>query len=114
VFIRKSVPLYNTLENQNLDIIFTVDAVKALVFLASGEQLAAELGCSYLEVAAAEQVQPACAVFHEVCREVLAVRRRGKQSLLDRMLASAKSSSKAASAGGPRTYARGKSDSALP
>lgn len=85
------------------------------LFLASGEQLATELGCSYLEVAAAEQVQPTCAVFHEVCREVLALRRRGKQSLLDRMLASAKSSSKAASGGaGPRTYLRGKSDSALP
>ena len=80
-----------------------------------GEQLATELGCSYLEVAAAEQVQPTCAVFHEVCREVLALRRRGKQSLLDRMLASAKSSSKTASGGaGPRTYLRGKSDSALP
>lgn len=85
------------------------------LLLISGEQLATELGCSYLEVAAAEQVQPTCAVFHEVCREVLALRRRGKQSLLDRMIASAKSSSKTTSGGaGPRTYLRGKSDSALP
>jgi Ras-like protein family protein 11A len=43
--------------------------------------------------------------FHELCREVLASRRKNKQSLLDRMLG-AKSTVK--------VYARGKSDSALP
>ncbi|CAB3380754.1 Hypothetical predicted protein [Cloeon dipterum] len=78
------------------------------------EQLAHEWECSYMEVAAAEEVQSSTAVFQAVCREVQAARRRGKQSLLDRMFASAKSAKSAASNNGPRFYARGKSDSALP
>ncbi|XP_065335197.1 ras-related and estrogen-regulated growth inhibitor [Cloeon dipterum] len=84
------------------------------VSMDEGEQLAHEWECSYMEVAAAEEVQSSTAVFQAVCREVQAARRRGKQSLLDRMFASAKSAKSAASNNGPRFYARGKSDSALP
>lgn len=71
-----------------------------------GEILAKDFECSFSEVAAAEQVAQIGEVFHELCREVLAVRRKSKQSLLDRMLGG-----KSAAA---RAYSRGKSDSALP
>ncbi|XP_059469368.1 ras-related and estrogen-regulated growth inhibitor [Neocloeon triangulifer] len=86
------------------------------VSMDEGEQLAHDWECTYLEVAAAEEVQSSTAVFQTLCREVLAARRRGKQSLLDRMFASAKSatSTKATTSNSPRFYARGKSDSALP
>lgn len=69
-----------------------------------GEILAKDFECSFSEVAAAEQVNQVGDVFHELCREVLALRRRAKHSLLDRMLGSKST----------RVYSRGKSDSALP
>lgn len=71
-----------------------------------GEILAKDFECCFTEVAAAEQVGQIAEVFLEVCREVLSVRRKNKQSLLDRMLGSKTAAVKA--------YARGKSDSALP
>ncbi|KAL1131008.1 hypothetical protein AAG570_012246 [Ranatra chinensis] len=70
-----------------------------------GEILAKDFECYFSEVAAAEQVTQVAEAFHELCREVLSIRRKNKQSLLDRMLGG-KSNVKA--------YARGKSDSALP
>ncbi|XP_066908732.1 ras-related and estrogen-regulated growth inhibitor isoform X2 [Halyomorpha halys] len=70
-----------------------------------GEILAKDYECWFSEVAAAEQVSQIAEAFNELCREILSVRRRNKQSLLDRMLGG-KSSVK--------VYARGKSDSALP
>jgi len=73
---------------------------------ATGEILAKDFECCFTEVAAAEQVGQIAEVFLEVCREVLSVRRKNKQSLLDRMLGGKTSVVKA--------YARGKSDSALP
>ncbi|KAI4483671.1 PREDICTED: ras-related and estrogen-regulated growth inhibitor isoform X1 [Polistes canadensis] len=69
-----------------------------------GEILAKDFECWFSEVSAAEQVVQVAESFHELCREVLAARRRNKQSLLDRMLGSKAT----------RTYSRGKSDSALP
>ncbi|KAF4514070.1 UNVERIFIED_CONTAM: hypothetical protein B566_EDAN018900 [Ephemera danica] len=74
-----------------------------------GEELARELECPYLEVSAAESLTQVSAAFQTVCREVLTARRRGKQSLLDRMLNAGKARTPS-----PRTYLRGKSDSALP
>lgn len=71
-----------------------------------GEILAKDFECCFTEVAAAEQVGQIAEVFLEVCREVLSVRRKNKQSLLDRMLGGKTAVVKA--------YARGKSDSALP
>ncbi|XP_046666964.1 ras-related and estrogen-regulated growth inhibitor [Homalodisca vitripennis] len=70
-----------------------------------GEILAKDFECWFSEVAAAEQVSQVGEVFHELCREVLSVRRKNKQSLLERMLGNKASG---------RAYARGKSDSALP
>lgn len=70
-----------------------------------GEILAKDFECSFAEVAAAEQVNQVGEVFHELCREVLTLRRRAKHSLLDRMLGSKHAY---------RVYSRGKSDSALP
>ncbi|XP_014247460.1 ras-related and estrogen-regulated growth inhibitor isoform X1 [Cimex lectularius] len=70
-----------------------------------GEILAKDYECWFGEIAAAEQVTQVAEVFHELCREILSIRRKNKQSLLDRMLGG-KSTAKA--------YARGKSDSALP
>ncbi|XP_011137574.1 ras-related and estrogen-regulated growth inhibitor [Harpegnathos saltator] len=69
-----------------------------------GEILAKDFECWFSEITAAEQVAQVAESFHELCREVLAARRRNKQSLLDRMLGSNKT----------RAYSRGKSDSALP
>ncbi|CAG9138160.1 unnamed protein product [Plutella xylostella] len=69
-----------------------------------GEILAKDFECTFKEVAAAEQVSQVGEVFLEVSREVLALRRRCKHSLLDRMLGNKTA----------RAYARGKSDSALP
>ncbi|KAJ9597041.1 hypothetical protein L9F63_027070 [Diploptera punctata] len=51
-----------------------------------GEILAKDYECWFSEVAAAEQVTQVAEAFHELCREVLSVRRKNKQSLLDRML----------------------------
>lgn len=70
-----------------------------------GEILAKDFECYFAEVAAAEQVTQVAEVFNELCREVTNVRRKNKQSLLDRVLGNK---------GGLRTYSRGKSDSALP
>lgn len=67
-----------------------------------GEILAKDFECKFLEVSAAEHVEKTQDCFHELCQEVLANKRKSKQSLLDRML------------GGARVYSRGKSDSALP
>lgn len=67
-----------------------------------GEILAKDFDCKFSELSAAEHVIQVADAFHDLCREVLAARRKSKQSLLDRML------------GGTRVYARGKSDSALP
>lgn len=72
-----------------------------------GEILAKDLDCTFAEVAASEQVAEVAEVFHEVCRDVQAARRKTKQSLLDRVLGNK-------AAAGLRVYARGKSDSALP
>ncbi|GBP96576.1 Ras-related and estrogen-regulated growth inhibitor [Eumeta japonica] len=69
-----------------------------------GEILAKDFECSFAEVAAAEQVDQVAEAFHELCRDVLALRRKAKQSLLDRMLGSKSI----------RVYSRVKSDSALP
>ncbi|XP_044014246.1 ras-related and estrogen-regulated growth inhibitor [Aphidius gifuensis] len=69
-----------------------------------GEILAKDFECWFSEVTAAEQVTQVADAFHDLCREVLAARRRNKQSLLDRMLGSKAT----------RAYSRGKSDSALP
>ncbi|KAK7601169.1 hypothetical protein V9T40_008610 [Parthenolecanium corni] len=72
-----------------------------------GEILAKDFECSFNEVTAAEQVSQVATIFHELCREILSIRRKNKQSLLDRMLGNKNSTS-------TRTYLRGKSDSALP
>lgn len=72
-----------------------------------GAVLAKDLQCGFSEVAAAEQVAPVAVVFQELCRSVLASRRKSKHSLLERMLG-AKTTSNL------KLYARGKSDSALP
>ncbi|XP_023710974.1 ras-related and estrogen-regulated growth inhibitor isoform X2 [Cryptotermes secundus] len=71
-----------------------------------GEILAKDYECWFSEVAAAEQVTQVAEAFHELCREVMSVRRKNKQSLLDRMLGT--------KSAGLRAYSRGKSDSALP
>lgn len=66
-----------------------------------GEILAKDFECKFTEVSAAEHVEKTSDCFHELCQEILANKRKSKQSLLDRML-------------GARVYSRGKSDSALP
>ncbi|KAK9710726.1 Ras family [Popillia japonica] len=71
-----------------------------------GTILAGEMDCGFSEVAAAEQVAPIASVFQDLCRAVLAARRKSKHSLLERMLGAKGSNIK--------LYARGKSDSALP
>ncbi|XP_068894109.1 ras-like protein family member 11B isoform X2 [Tenebrio molitor] len=71
-----------------------------------GAMYARDLECGFSEVAAAEQVAPVAVVFQEICRAVLAARRKSKHSLLERMLGSRTSNL--------RLYVRGKSDSALP
>lgn len=68
--------------------------------------LAKECECGFSEVTAAEQVGPVGLVFQDLCRAVLAARRKSKQSLLERMLGTRSSNL--------RLYVRGKSDSALP
>ncbi|XP_044252537.1 ras-related and estrogen-regulated growth inhibitor-like protein isoform X1 [Tribolium madens] len=71
-----------------------------------GAMLARDFECGFSEVTAAEQVAPVAVVFQEICRAVLAARRKSKHSLLERMLGSRTSNL--------RLYVRGKSDSALP
>ncbi|XP_063920043.1 GTP-binding protein Rit2 isoform X2 [Zophobas morio] len=71
-----------------------------------GAILARDFECGFSEVTAAEQVAPVAVVFQEICRAVLAARRKSKHSLLERMLGSRSSNLK--------LYVRGKSDSALP
>lgn len=66
-----------------------------------GDILAKDFECKFFEVSAAEHVVQVAEAFHDLCKEVLAARRKSKQSLLDRML-------------GTRAYSRGKSDSSLP
>lgn len=66
------------------------------------EILAKDFDCKFIEVAAAEHVEKTADCFHELCQEILANKRKSKQSLLDRMML------------GARVYSRGKSDSALP
>lgn len=67
-----------------------------------GEILAKDFECKFYEVSAAEHVIQIAEIFHDLCKEILASKRKSKQSLLERML------------GGTRPYSRGKSDSALP
>lgn len=67
-----------------------------------GEILAKDFDCKFYEVSAAEHVDLVAEMFFDLCKEVLASKRKSKQSLLERML------------GGHRPYSRGKSDSALP
>lgn len=88
------------------NILHDYNIVHRHVTFVSGEILAKDFECCFTEVAAAEQVGQIAEVFLEVCREVLSVRRKNKQSLLDRMLGGKTAAVKA--------YARGKSDSALP
>lgn len=64
--------------------------------------LAQEIHCKFSEVSAADQIDQVADVFNSLCREVHAVKRKSKQSLLERMLSS------------KRPYTRGKSDSNLP
>lgn len=70
-----------------------------------GSILAKDCDCGFFEVAAAEQVGSVATAFQDLCRAVLASRRKSKHSLLERMLG-AKSNT--------RLYARGKSDGAIP
>jgi len=68
-----------------------------------GEILAKDFDCKFYEISAAEQVQQIGDAFLDLCREILQVKRKSKQSFIDkidRML------------GGTRVYNRGKSDSA--
>ncbi|BFF98980.1 ras-related and estrogen-regulated growth inhibitor [Drosophila madeirensis] len=67
-----------------------------------GEILAKDFECKFSEVSAADHVDQVAEIFNELCKEVLASKRKSKQSLLERML------------GGARPYSRGKSDSNLP
>lgn len=69
-----------------------------------GEILSKDYDCNFCEVAAADQVNEVAEAFHELCREVSAVRRKNKTSLLDRVLGTKN---------GNRVYHRGKSDSSL-
>lgn len=69
--------------------------------------MAKDFECYFVEVAAAEQVTQILEAFNELCREVLALRRRVKHSLLNRMLGNRPNQAH-------RVYSRGKSDSALP
>lgn len=67
-----------------------------------GEILAKDFECKFTEVSAAEHVERTADCFHDLCQDILANKRKSKQSLLDRMML------------GARVYSRGKSDSALP
>lgn len=87
-------------------IVFIEISFLFIILIPAGEILAKDFECCFTEVAAAEQVGQIAEVFLEVSREVLSVRRKNKQSLLDRMLGGKTAAVKA--------YARGKSDSALP
>ena len=69
-----------------------------------GEILAKDFDCKFYEISAAEQVQQVGDAFLDLCREILQVKRKSKQSFIDkidRMLG-----------GSGRVYSRGKSDSA--
>lgn len=69
-----------------------------------GEILAKDFDCKFYEISAAEQVQQIGDAFLDLCREILQVKRKSKQSFIDkidRMLG-----------GTGRVYNRGKSDSA--
>lgn len=70
-----------------------------------GEILAKDFECKFNEVSAAEHVHQVSDVFHELCRDVLAAKRKSKQSFIDKI---------DRFIGGTRAYNRGKSDSALP
>lgn len=67
-----------------------------------GEILAKDFECKFSEVSAADHVDQVADVFNELCKEIIASKRKSKQSLLERML------------GSSRPYSRGKSDSNLP
>lgn len=69
-----------------------------------GEILAKDFDCKFYEVSAAEQVTQVSDAFLDLCREILQVKRKSKQSFIDkidRMLG-----------GTGKVYSRGKSDSA--
>lgn len=67
-----------------------------------GEILSKDFDCKFSEVSAADHVIQVAEVFNDLCKEIIASKRKSKQSLLERML------------GGSRPYSRGKSDSNLP
>ncbi|XP_046808541.1 ras-like protein family member 11B [Lucilia cuprina] len=67
-----------------------------------GEILSKDFDCKFSEVSAADHVDQVAEVFNDLCKEIIASKRKSKQSLLERML------------GGARPYSRGKSDSNLP
>jgi len=69
-----------------------------------GEILSKDYDCNFSEVAAADQVTEVADAFHELCREVIQVRRKNKVTLLDRVLGTKN---------GNKVYHRGKSDSSL-
>ena len=71
-----------------------------------GEILSKDFDCCFSEVAAADQVAEVAEAFQELCREIVAMRRKNKTSLLDRVLGNK-------TASGLRVYSRGKSDSSL-
>lgn len=74
-----------------------------------GLTLSKDFDCNFSEVAAADQVVPVAMVFQDLCKTIMAARRKSKHSLLDlgkKMLGNRSSTVK--------LYTRGKSDSALP
>ncbi|KAL1517034.1 hypothetical protein ABEB36_000853 [Hypothenemus hampei] len=93
------IPIYIVANKNDMSHLREVNAEEGAI-------LARSLECGFAEVAAAEQVAPVAVVFQELCRTVLASRRKSKHSLLERMLGGRSSNL--------RLYVRGKSDSALP
>ncbi|KAI4470961.1 ras-like family member 11 [Holotrichia oblita] len=98
-FTDNDVPIYLVANKNDMVHLRQVSAEEGTI-------LAREMDCGFSEVAAAEQVAPIASVFQDLCRAVLAARRKSKHSLLERMLGAKGSNIK--------LYARGKSDSALP
>ena len=100
-YIRKARAEFNT-ETPLFLVANKVDMVHLRqVSTDEGEILAKDLECRFTEVSAAEHVVQVAEIFYDLCKEIVASKRKSKQSLLERML------------GGSRPYNRGKSDSAL-
>lgn len=51
-----------------------------------GDILAKDFECRFCEVSAADHIDQVAEVFNDLCREVIASKRKSKQSLLERML----------------------------